>query len=95
MNYFEKYYTPTGDLRIPVLTLHTLFDPVAPFAQEAGYASVVQQAGASALLAQRSVTSYGHCNINTNEAVAAFSTLVAWVNGGASPAPLGDGTIRP
>jgi pimeloyl-ACP methyl ester carboxylesterase len=95
VNYFKNYYTPTGDLRIPVLTLHTLFDPVAPFAQEAGYARVVQQAGASALLAQRSVTSYGHCNINTNEAVAAFSTLVAWANGGPSPAPLGDGTIRP
>jgi pimeloyl-ACP methyl ester carboxylesterase len=95
VNYFEKFYTPTGDLKIPVLTLHTRFDPVAPFAQEQDYAKVVQGAGASAWLAQRSVASYGHCNINTNEAVTAFSTLVAWAKGGPAPAPLGDGTIRP
>ena len=92
---FEKFYTPPGTSRSRYSRCTRCFDPVAPFAQEPDYAKVVQGAGASAWLAQRSVTSYGHCNINTNEAVAAFSTLVAWANGGPSPAPLGDGTIRP
>lgn len=95
VNYFERFYTPTGELQIPVLTLHTLFDPVAPFAQEAGYARLVRDAGASAWLAQRSVQRYGHCSITTDEAVSAFSTLVGWANGGPAPAATGDGTIRP
>ena len=92
-NYFDRYYTPTGELRVPTLTLHTLLDPIAPFAHEARYAATVNNAGASAWLTQRSIASYGHCNINAAETMSAFEALVAWSNGGAKPAN-GDGTIR-
>jgi pimeloyl-ACP methyl ester carboxylesterase len=92
-NYFDRNYTPTGDLRIPTLTVHTLRDPIAPFAQEASYAATVASAGAGAWLAQRSIAAYGHCNINGAETLSAFDALVAWANGGPKP-PNGDGTIR-
>ena len=92
VNYFEKYVSPEGTLQIPMLTLHSRWDPVAPFAQEAGYAQKVADAGASTWLTQRSITSYGHCNINAAETMSGFAALVAWVNGGPKPAG-GDGTI--
>jgi pimeloyl-ACP methyl ester carboxylesterase len=93
VSFFEQYYTPTGDLRIPTLTLHTLLDPIAPFAHEAAYATRVLDTGASAWLTQRSVAAYGHCNINAAETMSAFSALIGWANGGTKPAG-GDGTIR-
>ena len=93
VNYFEKFYSPTGELAIPMLTLHSTFDPVAPFAQEAGYAQAVANAGASTWLTQRAIFSYGHCNINTAETMSGFQALVTWVNGGTKPAG-GNGTIR-
>ena len=92
-NYFEKYFTPTGDLSIPTLTLHTRFDPVAPFEQERGYAKAVTDAGSAPWLTQRAISSYGHCNINAAETMSGFDALVAWVNGGTKPAD-GEGTIR-
>lgn len=93
VNYFEKYFTPTGDLSIPILTLHTRFDPVAPFEQEAAYAAVVANAGASPWLTQRSIARYGHCAINAQETINAFESLVTWVNTGVK-ATGGDGTVR-
>jgi pimeloyl-ACP methyl ester carboxylesterase len=93
VQYFDRYYTPTGELTIPVLTLHTRFDPVAPFAQEAGYAQAVMDAGSSTWLAQRAITRYGHCNINLAETMSGFEALVAWVTAGTKPAG-GDATVR-
>lgn len=92
VNYFDKYFSPDGTLRIPMLTLHTRWDPVAPFAQEGDYAREVADAGGSTWLTQRAITSYGHCNINAAETMSGFDALVAWVNGGPQPAG-GNGTI--
>ena len=93
VNYFEKYFSPDGTVRIPMLTLHTRWDPVAPFAQEGDYAQKVADGGGSAWLTQRSIARYGHCAINAAETMNGFDALVAWVNGGPKPAG-GDGTIR-
>jgi pimeloyl-ACP methyl ester carboxylesterase len=93
VNYFEKYFSPDGTVQIPVLTLHTRWDPVAPFVQEGAYAQEVADAGGSTWLTQRAITSYGHCNINAAETMSGFDALVAWVNGGPKPAG-GDATIR-
>lgn len=78
VNYIEQYYSPTGALRVPVLTLHTTLDPVAPSFHEALYANLVAQAGASDLLVQQSVNRYGHCAIKVAEAARAFDDLAAW-----------------
>jgi pimeloyl-ACP methyl ester carboxylesterase len=93
VNFFEKYYEPTGELEIPMLTLHSRFDPVAPFGQEADYARKVANEGSSTWLTQRAISSYGHCNINPAETMSGFQALVTWVTAGTKPAG-GDGTIR-
>jgi pimeloyl-ACP methyl ester carboxylesterase len=85
LQYLEKYYTPTGQLQIPMLTLHTTADPIVPFAQEAAYAQIVTNAGASGMLVQQSVNRYGHCNVNAKETANALQGLFLWVNFGTKP----------
>jgi pimeloyl-ACP methyl ester carboxylesterase len=95
LQYLEKYYTPTGELHIPMLTLHTTADPIVPFAQEAAYAQIVANAGASnsKMLVQQSVNRYGHCNVNAKETANALQGLFLWVNFGVMP-PSGDVTVH-
>jgi pimeloyl-ACP methyl ester carboxylesterase len=85
VEYVAKYYTPTGKLSIPVLTLHTTQDPTVPFSQEAAFAAVVAKAGASPFLVQQSADRYGHCNLKPTEILNSFQALVGWVNYGVKP----------
>jgi pimeloyl-ACP methyl ester carboxylesterase len=92
LNYVAKYYTPTGQLRIPMLTLHTTQDPVVSFSQEQAYSATVAAAGASQFLVQQSVDRYGHCNLKPEEILNSFQGLLLWVNFGITP-PGGDVTV--
>lgn len=85
VNYVERYETPTGELGIPMVTLHTTRDPVVPIFHQALYQEVVDAAGTSALLRQRSVARYGHCTFTVQEMLQAFNDLRAWVEQGVSP----------
>jgi len=83
----------TGDLRIPMLTLHTLGDLFVPFLMEQEYARRVAAHAASDLLVQRATRDYGHCSFTPIELVTAFTDLVGWVEGGVKPA--GDNVLDP
>jgi pimeloyl-ACP methyl ester carboxylesterase len=85
VNYLRRYETPAGDLRIPMMTLHTERDPVVPFFHEAAYRAVVDAAGSSAFLRQRAVARYGHCTFTLPETLQVFNELRAWVELGAAP----------
>jgi len=89
VNYMEHYYTPTGDLRIPVVALHTPRDPIVPIFHEAMYAEAVQNAGASQYLLQRTVdgsgNGFGHGTFTAEEVSNAFLALVEWVHTGVKP----------
>ncbi len=94
VNYAEHYYTPSGQLEIPMLTLHTTRDPVVPAFHETLYAAAVAVAGDSQNLVQQLVDRFGHCAFTVPEVVAAFDALAAWVAdpamrpaGGAPAAP--------
>ena len=79
--------TPTtGDLRIPMLTLHTLGDLFVPFHMEQEYARRVAAHSASHLLVQRATRDFGHCSFTGPEMVTTFVDLVKWVEAGAKPA---------
>ena len=83
-NYMDHHYTPSGELHIPVLTLHKMRDPLVPIFHEAEYADRVDRAGASDYLLQRTVDGFGHCGFPAAEA-AAFPALVQWVRTGVKP----------
>ncbi len=84
-NYLERHFTPSGDLRIPVLTVHNMWDPGVPAFHEARLAEAVTRAGATGNLLQRFVPSFGHCNISAPQAVQSFQDLVGWVSSGRKP----------
>ncbi len=84
MNYMDHYYMPSGDLHIPVLTLHRMRDPIIPIFHETEYADIVDRAGASDYLLQRTVDGFGHCGFPAAE-VSAFAALVQWVQTGVKP----------
>jgi hypothetical protein len=73
----------SGQLSVPLVTLHTTGDPVVPFLHESLYADKAAAAGASGLLGQRAVTRYGHCAFQQDELLGAFGELVGRVTGSA------------
>lgn len=82
-----------GNITVPVLTLHTLGDLMAPFSMEQIYAERVAANGASDLLVQRAIRDFGHCFIFDPELIAGFIDLVNWAENGVKPA--GDDVLDP
>jgi pimeloyl-ACP methyl ester carboxylesterase len=81
-NYLEHWFEPTGDLQIPVLTLHTMWDPAVPTSHERKLAAVAAAAGRSDLLRQNvgaPPNLFNHCGFGTAEIISNFDQLVAWV----------------
>jgi hypothetical protein len=85
-NYLDRNYVPTGNLKIPVVSVHNFWDPLVPFFHEPAFAGIVASAGASDMLLQRGVPNYGHCNFPTPLVVSSFQTLASWVTTGVKPA---------
>jgi len=83
----------SGDIKIPVLTLHTLGDLFVPFSMEQIYAQRVAENGASHLLVQRAIRDFGHCTFTPEELITGFVELVYWVKFGIKPA--GDNILDP
>jgi pimeloyl-ACP methyl ester carboxylesterase len=88
-NSLEHDYTPTGDLRLPALTLSTFRDPVIPGFHRTIYGQEVAATGGADWLVQRSVPGtgggYGHCTFTPQELTQAFVDLVAWGEFGVKP----------
>ncbi len=69
-------YETSGLLHDPLVTLHTLADPVVPYWHEPLYDAKVDGTGSSAELAQIPVARFGHCNVNGTEAKAALLLML-------------------
>jgi pimeloyl-ACP methyl ester carboxylesterase len=85
LNYYDRNYSPSGRIGVPVLTLHNMRDPAIPFAHEGVFAAAVADAGRSNLLTQLPVDRWGHCAFSLAEVQGAFTTLVQWVETGVKP----------
>jgi len=64
-----------GDIRVPVLTMHTTGDGLVVPENEQAYRSVVDQAGHGNLLRQVFVNRAGHCAFTPAETITAVQTL--------------------
>lgn len=83
----------SGNIHIPVLTLHTIGDLFVPFVMQQIYAERVASQGKSDLLVQRVIRDVGHCSFTIAEQETAFADLVKWVKTGVKPA--GDDVLTP
>jgi hypothetical protein len=69
-------YNTTGQLKNPLVTLHTLADPIVPYDHETLYGAKVAAAGQSSKLVQLPSLRYGHCNVSANEAKVAVLLML-------------------
>lgn len=75
----------TGDIPVPVLSLHNLGDLFVPFHNEVVYEAEVAAQGKSDLLVQRAIRGVSHCGFTTVEYETAFADLITWVEQGIRP----------
>ena len=85
--------TVSGDIAMPVLTLHNLGDLFVPVLNQVEYAKRVLAQGNSERLVQRAIRGVGHCGFTADELTTAFFDLVNWVDNGVKPA--GDNFLDP
>jgi pimeloyl-ACP methyl ester carboxylesterase len=84
-SYLRQFYQPSGQLHRPLVSLHTVFDPLVPFNHELIYLGLTTLAGQRKNLTILPTTSYGHCNFQQAEVLGAFGLLVSQSNGQLSP----------
>jgi pimeloyl-ACP methyl ester carboxylesterase len=74
--YLEHNITFTGQLTVPVLSMHTTGDGLVIPQNEQAYSSVVNQAGDQSLLRQVFVHRAGHCTFTPAETITAVGVLM-------------------
>ncbi len=84
-NYLERNANYTGEINKPVLTLHTLIDPLVTVTQEREYLETVTNAGRTQFLYQAYTNGNGHCNFTPNQLSAALFAITNWVENGIPP----------
>ena len=75
-DYLRQHYQTKGLLTRPLVTLHSICDPVVPFRHELLYGYLARSLGKGRLLTILPVVRYGHCNFTPGEILAAFGLLV-------------------
>lgn len=71
-----RAYTPTGDLSIPLVTLHTTADEIVPAVHELIYLAKVRTEDRGRFL-PLPVFRYGHCSFTSTEVLLGFGALLA------------------
>jgi len=85
-NFLDRNYEPTGELRIPTVSIHTALDPAVPLFHEDTLRARATRAGSADMLLQRTTPAYGHCTFQLSEMQGAFNALESWVRTGVKPA---------
>jgi hypothetical protein len=86
LNNIDLHYQTTGQLSVPLVTLHTTLDQQVPYWHEQLYRVKVILHDSLALHQHNEVNRYGHCNL-ANEALGTFLQLVGMVVNPPTPYP--------
>lgn len=78
---------PTGDIRVPVLTVHGIDDATAFVEMDHHFRQVMKKAGRGANLVQTFVRSSEHSYLGDATYPPLFDALLAWVERGQKPTP--------
>jgi len=76
----KNEYQTSGDLSIPIVTIHTFKDEIVPYWHEPLYRKKVLLHGSSLYHTNFPVFRYGHCNFTQEEVLRAFQWLIFKVN---------------
>jgi hypothetical protein len=78
-DFLERAYDPDGRIHIPIVTTHTIGDPVVFVEQENAYRHTVEGADRLRDLQQNYTNASGHCEFTFSEELASFQALLSWV----------------
>jgi hypothetical protein len=84
-NYVRNNTDFNGKIRHPILSMHTIIDPLLVVANESAYAELNAEAGREDLLFQTYTTGVGHCNFTAPQVLTAIGAVDLWVRTGARP----------
>jgi hypothetical protein len=84
-NYVEHYATFNGGIKAPVLTMHTVIDPLVIVANESAYGETVATAGRSDQLFQTYTNGNGHCAFTGAQLLTTVGAIDNWVRNGTKP----------
>lgn len=84
-NYIGHYADYTGNIKRPVLSIHTAIDGLVPVSNESVYRATVQAAGKENLLVQVFTDSVGHCAFNALQLFAVIQAMEFWLQTGTPP----------
>ena len=82
-----------AQIKVPVVTIHTLGDLYVPFRMEQIYKRRADALGTSNLLVQRAIRGIAHCDFTIAEQVSAFEAMIKWEQQGVKPE--GDDVLTP
>jgi hypothetical protein len=84
-NYVRNNTDFNGKIHHPILTLHTIIDPLLVVANESAYAELNASRGKEDLLFQTYTTGIGHCNLTGPQILTAIGAIDSWVRTGVRP----------
>ena len=84
-NYLRNNTDYNGKIRHPILSVHTIIDPLLVVANESAYAELNAAAGKQDLLFQTYTTGVGHCNLTGPQILTSIGAIDQWVRTGVRP----------
>jgi hypothetical protein len=84
-NYVRNNTDFNGKIRHPILTVHTIIDPLLVVANDGAYAELIASQGKEELLFQTFTNAVGHCNLTGPQILTSIGAIDAWVRTGVRP----------
>ncbi len=84
-NYVSNNTEFNGKIHHPILTVHTIIDPLLVVANDSAYAELNASKGKEDLLFQTYTTGVGHCNLTGPQILTAIGGIDLWVRTGVRP----------
>ena len=84
-NYVRNNTDYNGKIRNPLLTMHTIVDPLVVVPNEEAYAELNAAANREELLFQTYTSGIGHCNFTGPQVLTAVGAIDSWVRTGVRP----------
>ena len=84
-NYVRNNTDFNGKIHHPILTVHTIIDPLLVVANDSAYAELNASRGKEDLLFQTYTTGVGHCNLTGPQILTAIGAIDSWVRTGMRP----------
>ena len=81
LNEIQNYYQTSGLLSVPLVSMHTIADPIVPYWHTTLYRAKTLLNHTALKYLNVPIFRYGHCAFQANEVLAGFSLLVSRVSG--------------